>query len=114
MILHPLVGWSAIRKPSRHESIDKIGYADGGVSGEVYLWGFLPATFLSFLAGELASYIEQQYRTRPNRIVVGDLFDGLFAVHPLLTNPKVFHAYIAIDPSLSWNNAEPHYSQSRC
>jgi pimeloyl-ACP methyl ester carboxylesterase len=29
---------------------------------------------------------------------------GLFAIHTLLTRPDLFNAYMAIDPSLQWNN----------
>ena len=63
--------------------------------------------FLRFLGDELVPYVEKNYRTRPYRILVGHSFGGLFAIHAMITRPKLFNAYIAIDPSLSWNNQAP-------
>jgi len=60
--------------------------------------------FLSFLAGELVPFVEKTYRTRPYRVLVGHSFGGLFAIHALAANRKFFNAYVAIDPSLSWND----------
>ena len=60
--------------------------------------------FLSFLAGELVPFVEKTYRTRPYRVLVGHSLGGLFAIHALAANRKFFNAYVAIDPSLSWND----------
>ena len=60
--------------------------------------------FLRFLSEELIPYVEANYRTRSYRILVGHSFGGLFAVYALTTRPRVFNAYIAISPSLHWNN----------
>ncbi|MFY0565530.1 alpha/beta fold hydrolase [Archangium lansingense] len=62
--------------------------------------------FLRFLVEELAPHIEARYRTQPYRILVGHSFGGLFALHALMNRPESFHAYIAISPSLWWNNGE--------
>lgn len=62
--------------------------------------------FLRFLEEELAPYIEAHYRTQPYRVLVGHSFGGLFAVHALMNRPQSFHAYIAISPSLWWNDGE--------
>jgi hypothetical protein len=35
--------------------------------------------------------------------LIGHSFGGLFAIHTLVTRPDVFDAYIAISPSLQWN-----------
>jgi len=60
--------------------------------------------FLAFLEQELLPYIDQRYRTVPYRILAGHSLAGLFALHGLLgQNP--FQAYIATDPTLTWNNA---------
>jgi predicted alpha/beta superfamily hydrolase len=75
--------------------------------------------FLSFLANELIPFVERTYRTRPFRVLVGHSFGGLFAIQALIRNPKVFNAYLAIDPSLAWNNgalvtqAESFFSKTR-
>ena len=62
--------------------------------------------FLRFLEEELAPHIEARYRTQPYRILVGHSFGGLFALHALMNRPQSFHAYIAISPSLWWNDGE--------
>ncbi|MFL5358626.1 alpha/beta fold hydrolase [Archangium sp.] len=62
--------------------------------------------FLRFLEEELAPYIEARYRTRPYRVLVGHSFGGLFALHALMNRPESFNAYIAISPSLWWNEGE--------
>jgi hypothetical protein len=62
--------------------------------------------FLRFLEEELAPYIEAHYRTQPYRILVGHSLGGLFALHALMNRPQSFHAYIAISPSLWWNDGE--------
>ena len=63
--------------------------------------------FLAFLTEELAPFIEAHYRTAPFRVLVGHSFGGLFAVHALLSQPENFDAYVAISPSLWWNDASP-------
>jgi predicted alpha/beta superfamily hydrolase len=60
--------------------------------------------FRGFISYELMPYIEQHYRTRPYKILVGHSLGGLFGVHTLITKPELFNAYLLLDPSLSWNN----------
>jgi predicted alpha/beta superfamily hydrolase len=60
--------------------------------------------FLSFLATELIPFVDRTWRTRPYRILAGHSFGGLFAIHALTVKPQFFNAYIAMDPTLSWNN----------
>jgi predicted alpha/beta superfamily hydrolase len=60
--------------------------------------------FLEFIHGELIPYVDTHYRTRPYKVLVGHSIGGLFAIYVLASNPKLFNAYIAIDPTLSWNN----------
>jgi predicted alpha/beta superfamily hydrolase len=61
-------------------------------------------TFLQFIGGELIPYVDTHYRTRPYKVLVGHSVAGLFAVYALASNPTLFDAFIAIDPTLSWNN----------
>ena len=61
-------------------------------------------TFLQFLRDELFPEIESSYRTSPYRILVGHSFGGLLALHALLDEPEMFQSYIAIDPSLWWDD----------
>jgi len=60
--------------------------------------------FLSFIADELIPYLDRTYRTRPTRILIGHSYGGLFAVYALFNRPEVFKAYIAVSPSLSWDD----------
>lgn len=60
--------------------------------------------FLKFVRDELFPKIESDYRTAPHRTLVGHSFGGLLTLHALLDAPELFQAYIAIDPSLWWDN----------
>lgn len=62
------------------------------------------ANFQTFIADELIPWVEENYRTRPYKILVGHSFGGLFAINSLVTRPEIFDAYIAISPSLQWND----------
>ena len=60
--------------------------------------------FLTFIKDELIPQIEQRYRTMPYRVFVGHSLGGITAINALYTIPETFNAYIAIDPSLWWDN----------
>ncbi|HWW03011.1 MAG TPA: alpha/beta hydrolase-fold protein [Candidatus Acidoferrum sp.] len=60
--------------------------------------------FLDFIDKELMPQIEREYRTMPFRILVGHSLGGLFAMNALLHRPPIFQAFIAIDPSLQWDD----------
>ncbi|GFE89076.1 alpha/beta hydrolase-fold protein [Steroidobacter agaridevorans] len=62
------------------------------------------AKFLSFIADELLPEIDRAYRTRPTRILIGHSYGGLFAVYTLFNRPDIFKAYIAVSPSLWWDD----------
>jgi predicted alpha/beta superfamily hydrolase len=62
--------------------------------------------FLKFFETELIPAIEKQYRVQPYRIFAGHSLGGLFAIHTLMTKPGLFNAYIAVSPSLQWENDE--------
>ena len=79
--------------PSTAESDNRYSPGNGGADA-----------FLTFLAGELIPYVERTYRTRPYRLLAGHSFGGLFAIHVLTTRPDLFNGYIAVDPSIYWNN----------
>ena len=53
-----------------------------------------------------ASIIDKRYRTQPYRVLLGHSFGGLFALHALVHKPESFNAYLAISPSLQWNDDE--------
>ena len=59
---------------------------------------------LSFLVDELLPEIDRRYRTTPYRVLIGHSFGGLFALNAWLTRPEAFQAYVAVSPSLWWDN----------
>jgi predicted alpha/beta superfamily hydrolase len=60
--------------------------------------------FLQFIETELIPRVEKEYRTQPYRIFAGHSLGGLLAVHALATKPELFNAYLAVSPSLWWDN----------
>lgn len=60
--------------------------------------------FLKFIETELIPQIESKYRTQPYRALAGHSLGGLFAVHTMLSRPELFNSYIAVSPSLQWDN----------
>ena len=62
--------------------------------------------FLKFLAEEAIPEIEKRYRALPERTLVGHSLSGMLTVYALLTRPDLFSGYIAISPSLWWNDFE--------
>jgi len=60
--------------------------------------------FLKFIETELIPKIEKDYRTQPYRVFAGHSFGGLFAIHAFLTRPEAFNAYIAVSPTMNWDN----------
>ena len=62
--------------------------------------------FLKFFETELIPHIEKEYRVAPYRVLAGHSFGGLFAIHALITKPALFNSYVAVSPSLQWENQE--------
>jgi predicted alpha/beta superfamily hydrolase len=60
--------------------------------------------FLKFFETELIPEIEKQYRVQPYRIFAGHSLGGLFAIHAMMTKPGLFNSYVAVSPSLQWEN----------
>lgn len=60
--------------------------------------------FLEFIQTELFPEIEKRYPTQPYRIFAGHSLGGLLAVHALIAHPDMFNAYIAVSPSLQWDD----------
>ena len=59
--------------------------------------------FLRFLETELLPQIDKDHRTLPYRLLVGHSLGGLFVIDSFL-NQSIFNAYLAIDPSLAWDD----------
>ena len=62
--------------------------------------------FLKFFETELIPEIEKNYRVQPYRILAGHSLGGLFAIHAMMTKTGLFNSYIAVSPSLQWENDE--------
>ncbi len=60
--------------------------------------------FLTFIASELLPKIDAGYRTLPYRVFAGHSFGGLLALQAMVTRPKLFNAWIAVSPTLGWDD----------
>ncbi|MFA5420315.1 MAG: alpha/beta hydrolase-fold protein, partial [Bacteroidales bacterium] len=60
--------------------------------------------YLSFIETELFPFIEKNYRTVPFRICCGHSRAGLCVTYAFLTHTNMFNAYIALSPSLYWDD----------
>ena len=60
--------------------------------------------FRRFIRDELMPEIRRRYSTTTETAIVGESLAGLFVVETFLLEPDLFDTYIAIDPSLWWNN----------
>src|SRR4051812_2171161 len=59
--------------------------------------------FTDFIERELIPYIDKNYPTTNDRMLVGHSLGGLMVINTLVKRPHVFNKYIAIDPSLWWD-----------
>lgn len=76
---------------------------DGQIDPGLLPRGGSSEVFNRFLTSELRSIIDSTYRTSGRNILIGHSYAGLFAVNTFLYHPEAFESYIAIDPSLWWD-----------
>ena len=62
------------------------------------------SNFLKFVNEELKPFINSKYPTEDMSTVVGHSLAGLFVVYTYLNSENTFDSYVAIDPSLWWDN----------
>lgn len=62
------------------------------------------APFRAFIRDELIPEIETRYRVTSERAIVGESLAGLFVIDTLFREPEIFDRYIAMDPSLWWDD----------
>ena len=62
--------------------------------------------FKKFISTELIPKINAEFNTNKKATVVGESLGGLLVLDLFFTEPNAFTHYIAIDPSLWWNNQE--------
>lgn len=61
--------------------------------------------FIEFIEKDLKPFMDKNYRTAPFDILMGHSIGGLFVLTTLTEKPDLFDAYVAISPSLWWNDA---------
>lgn len=61
-------------------------------------------SFLKFIGEELIPFVEGNYPVNAYRTLIGHSYGGLFAINTLLDQPELFENYLAIDPSLDWDD----------
>lgn len=59
--------------------------------------------FNYFLTKELRPFIDSVYRTSGENVLIGHSYAGLFTIDTFLRHTEQFNKYIAIDPSLWWD-----------
>lgn len=62
--------------------------------------------FRAFIVDELMPEINKRYKTTDEKGIIGESLAGLFVIETFFVDPNIFDFYIAMDPSLWWNN---HY-----
>jgi len=62
------------------------------------------AEFLEFIRAEVMPLIESSYRNGDRKVVIGESLAGLFVTEVFLRAPETFTDYIAISPSLWWDD----------
>ncbi|MFT7252016.1 MAG: putative alpha/beta superfamily hydrolase, partial [Flavobacterium sp.] len=68
-------------------------------NGEAY-------NFSKFIETELIPFVENKYPVTNFRTLIGHSYGGLFALYTLINHPELFSNYLAIDPSLDWDNQQ--------
>lgn len=61
------------------------------------------ARFRQMIADEVIPYVDASYRTGPRRVVIGESLAAYFIVDSFLTSPTLFTDYIAVSPSMWWD-----------
>jgi predicted alpha/beta superfamily hydrolase len=64
------------------------------------------AAFRRFIADELMPEVGRRYRVTDETGIIGESLAGLFIVETFFLQPELFGTYVALDPSLWWNNEE--------
>ena len=64
------------------------------------------SNFLNFINYEVIPKIDSSYRTSNYRTIIGQSLGGLTVINALCTIPETFNAYVAIEPSLWWDEKD--------
>jgi predicted alpha/beta superfamily hydrolase len=60
--------------------------------------------FTAFIEKELMPHIDSLYPAAPYRMLIGHSLGGLMVINTLVHHPRLFNAYLAIDPSMWWDD----------
>ena len=60
--------------------------------------------FLKFIKNEVIPFVDKAYKTSDKKILFGHSFGGLMSAYCLFTYPDLFSDYIAVSPSLWWED----------
>jgi len=76
---------------------------DGKIPPDAIPKGGGSEKFNRFLAVELRDAIDSSYRTNGVNMLIGHSYGGLFTLHTFLHHTGQFDTYLALDPSLWWD-----------
>lgn len=96
--------YGPIHKTARTRDYTPTHVTTGGYGAEFQKASGGADHFLDFVQKELAPYIESEYRAKQDRTIVGYSYGGLLASYALETRPALFQRYIAVSPSLWWDD----------
>lgn len=96
-----LIGISNQQNRTRDLTISKITSRQGGAYNQETGGA---NNFIKFLQHELIPHIEKKFPVTNYRTLIGHSFGGLFTINTLIHHKKLFTNYLAIDPSLDWDN----------
>lgn len=60
--------------------------------------------FISFIRHELFHYIDSAFHTSDFKMLIGHSLGGLTVINCLINHSNLFNAFVAIDPSMWWDN----------
>ncbi|MBN8469072.1 alpha/beta hydrolase [Corallococcus exiguus] len=64
------------------------------------------AAFRAFLRDELMPHVRREYRVTDETAIIGESAAGLFIMETFFLQPGMFGTFIALSPSIWWNNDE--------
>lgn len=80
--------------PVQRDASLRLRYPSAGASSD----------FRRFIVDEVKPFVERSYRTNGEDALLGESLAGLFIVEAFLREPAAFDTYIAMDPSLWWDD----------
>ncbi|MEO5778043.1 MAG: alpha/beta hydrolase-fold protein, partial [Flavobacterium sp.] len=101
MIVVAVVNTDRVRDLSPTHSIS---WSDGEQDSAHLITSGGGEKFISFIQKELIPYIDSKYKTQPYRMFIGHSLGGLTVLNALINHPSLFNSYVAIDPSIWWDN----------